>query len=33
LLPNGRFQFLDSAVLFEELVEQHRVHCLVAYGG
>ena len=27
-----RFQFLDLLVLFEELVEQHRIHCVVAYG-
>jgi len=24
--------FLVPAVLFEELVEQHRVHCVVAHG-
>src|SRR4030095_13685776 len=28
-----RFQFLHFAMLFEELVEQHRVHGVVAYSG
>jgi hypothetical protein len=30
--PYLSLQFLDLAVLFEELVEQHRVHCVVAHG-
>src|SRR5882724_416409 len=28
---NGRILFLHFAVLFEEFIEQHRVHCFVAY--
>jgi hypothetical protein len=31
-LRNGCFQFLHLAMLFEELVEQHRVHGFVANG-
>src|SRR4029077_6634244 len=29
---DGRFLLLDSSMCFEELVEQHRVHSLVADG-
>jgi hypothetical protein len=32
LLDNHRFQFLNFAVLFEELIEQHRVYLIVAYA-
>src|SRR5206468_8406158 len=39
LLGNSGFQFsdrrllfLDSFVLFQEFIEQHRVHCLVPHG-
>src|SRR6266496_345967 len=32
LLGYGCFQFLDLAVFFEELVEQHRIHLVVAYA-
>jgi hypothetical protein len=33
LLPrDGRFQLLHLAVLFEELVKQHRVHRLITHG-
>ena len=32
LLSNRRLQFLDLAVLFQELVEQHRIHCFIANG-
>jgi hypothetical protein len=32
LLREGRFQLLHLAVLFEELVQQHRVHRLIAHG-
>jgi len=28
---NGRFQSFDLLMLFEELIEQHRVHCVVAH--
>ena len=30
LLRDGRFQVLHFAMLFEEFVEQHRIHCVVA---
>ena len=29
---NRRFQFLDSSVLFEKLIKQHRVQFLVTYA-
>src|SRR5262249_20097364 len=29
---NGRFLFLEPSMCFEELIEQHRVHSLVADG-
>ena len=31
-LTNPPLLFLDFAVLFKELVEQHRVHCVVAHA-
>ena len=28
---NGRLQFLHLTMFFEKLIEQHRVHCIVAH--
>jgi hypothetical protein len=32
LLSDNRFQVLHLVMFFEELIEQHRVHCVVAHG-
>jgi hypothetical protein len=32
-MRDGRFLFLDFAVCFEELIEQQRVHLVIAYAG
>jgi hypothetical protein len=29
---NRSFQFLNFAVFFQEFIQQHRVHCIVANG-